>query len=121
MSRDLQQCQDCQRITPLADCPPARDLHERLDQGGKATTHECPDCGALVYPAEIPQLSLLDLAENIDSAWETVENLADLAEDMNLDGAGVPEGAVLNLSNALIHLGEAIVKIRNAHKEAMGG
>lgn len=40
-------CDNCGHVE--TDPPVARDLHERLEDGGVATTRECSECGALTY------------------------------------------------------------------------
>jgi rRNA maturation protein Nop10 len=49
------ECDNCGHTGDEGSFPAARDLEQRLDENGPATSKECPECGALAYlidPAE---------------------------------------------------------------------
>jgi hypothetical protein len=47
---DLARCDDCGKVSPLAELKTPERLGERLDPGGMVPAGECPHCGALAYP-----------------------------------------------------------------------
>ena len=81
----MYKCQSCDHNHEDFDhFPTAKNLSERLDQGAPYTELECPKCGALVYPVEVPktktvyamatdtdgglELTLFDKETDLDSA-----------------------------------------------------
>lgn len=45
------ECADCGRSFDVDDLAEPKRLQERLDPGGVVPAGECPECGALAYPA----------------------------------------------------------------------
>jgi DNA-directed RNA polymerase subunit RPC12/RpoP len=43
-------CDNCGAEAEEEDLPEAKDLSQRLDEGGTYTSKECKECGALSYP-----------------------------------------------------------------------
>ena len=86
-------CDNCQHEE--FDPPIARDLHERLDDGGRATTRECSRCGSLTYLSRNPgarrvmlTATMLATLEQALSDYETW-----LAEDAR-DGVDYEPGEI---------------------------
>lgn len=48
----LYECDDCGKLWRTEDLKPAENLYERISDGDPMSSQECPDCGALAFPAE---------------------------------------------------------------------
>ena len=46
------ECDNCDKLWAEDDLKEVEDLSMRVDPGGIMPSGECPDCGALCYPAE---------------------------------------------------------------------
>lgn len=60
------QCDNCGHVGSGDTFPDARDLSQRLDEGGTYTTKECPECGALAYPHESSDRRTADRIDGYD-------------------------------------------------------
>lgn len=47
----MSRCDNCQVARPTEDLNEIKDFEQRVEPGGIVPSGECPDCGALAYPA----------------------------------------------------------------------
>jgi hypothetical protein len=48
-------CGNCQKVWTAKRLKDIQDLEQRIEAGGMVPSGECPECGALCYPVNIPK------------------------------------------------------------------